>query len=193
MQDTIVFMCRRARLIRGETQAAFARHMGVDQASVSRWERKKGEPEAANIAEVRRIITTAEPCHSLDYVRAAPTIKYVCAIDDFDKRIAASKGLLEALGVDREEALDEMVRSDADERERVVETVIGDPRWLRGEIAFFEANFKAHHHYGENLWFRTIGAPLAEARAVLWEGVLQSEPLEFSVKLTPFKRPDDDA
>ena len=192
MQDTIAFMVRRARLIRGETQGDFAIHMGVDQATVSRWERSKSEATPANFAEIRRIIATAEPSYSLDYVRAAPTIKYICAINDFSKTVAASKGLLEALGVDREEAIDGLIAT-ADEAERVAGTVIGDPRWLAGRIAFFEANFKAHHRYGENRWFRTIGAPLSEAKAMLWEGVLQSEPLEFSVKLTLFKHPDDDA
>ena len=192
MQNTIVFMCRRARLIRGETQAAFARHMGVDQASVSRWERKKVEPEAANIAEIRRIITTAEPCQSLAYVRAAPTIKYVCAIDDFMTTIAASQGLLAALGFDREELIDEILVTD-EYADAVMKTVIGDPRWLRGEIAFFEANFKSHPQFGENLWWRTIGAPLSEAKACLWEGVLGDKPLNFMVKLTPFEELDDDA
>jgi len=191
MSSPITFMCRRARLIRGETQAVFAIHMRVDQASVSRWETERGEPDAAHLAEIRRIITTAEPCHSLDYVRTAPTIKYICAIDDFHDMHAASKGLLEALGVDREELINELDRDET--TQSVIDTIVGDPRWLRGEIAFFEANFKAPTYYGENLWLRTIGAPRAEARAVLWEGVLQDEPLEFSVKLTPFDKKDDDA
>ncbi len=186
MSSPLPFMARRARLIRGETQGDFAIHMGVDQATVSRWERSKSEATPANFAEIRRIIATAEPSYSLDYVPAAPTIKYICTINDFSKTIAASKGLLEALGVDREEVIDEIVATD-NEAERVAETVIGDPRWLAGRIAFFEANFKAHHHYGENRWFRTIGAPLSEARAMLWEGVLVEGPLDFMVKVTPFK------
>ena len=192
MSSPIPFMVRRARLIRGETQGDFAIYMGVDQATVSRWERSQSEPVPANFAEIRRIIATAEPSYSLDYVRAAPTIKYICTINDFSKTIAASKGLLEALGVDREEAIDGLIAT-ADDAERVAGTVIGDPRWLAGRIAFFEANFKAHHHYGENRWFRTIGAPLSEAKAMLWEGVLVDDPLDFMVKLTPFTSSNDDA
>ncbi len=192
MSSPLPFMVRRARLIRGETQRDFAIHMGVDQATVSRWERSKSEATPANFAEIRRIIATAEPSYSLDYVRAAPTIKYMCAINDFSKTVAASTGLLEALGVDREEAIDGLIAT-ADEAERVAGTVIGDPRWLAGRIAFFEANFKAHHRYGENRWFRTIGAPLSEAKAMLWEGVLVDDPLDFMVKLTPFTSSNDDA
>jgi hypothetical protein len=46
---------------------------------------------------------------------------------------------------------------------------------------------------GKDVWWRTIGAPIAEVGAVLWEGVLEPGPKEFWIKLTPFEQTDDDA
>ena len=193
MSSPIAFMSRRARLIRGETQAAFARHIGVDQATVSRWETEKGEPDVANLQEIRRIVMTAEPCHSEAYVSASPTIKYVAKLDDFSEALMVSQGYVEVLGVSREDILTKRELRWDDEAQRVNDIVQADSCWLRGEIAFFEATFKADTEHGEHLWWRTIGAPLSEAHAMLWEGVLTGSPLEFSVKLTPFQEMDDDA
>ena len=99
MTDPIPFMTRRARLIRGETQDEFAEHMGVDQATISRWERSRGHPTPAKLAEIHKIITRAEPSYNPEYILASPTIKYVCKLDDFSKPLLLSKGLLEELGV----------------------------------------------------------------------------------------------
>ncbi len=185
MSSPIPFMVRRARLIRGETQGGFAIHMAVDQVTVSRWEREKGEPTAAKLGEIRKIIRTADPCHSEAYISASPTVKYVCKIGDFSEGLMVSQGLADLIGASREEILaDRDIRREA-EGQRVNDAVQSDPRWLRGEIAFFEAQFKAPD-MGKDVWWRTIGAPIAEIGAVLWEGVLEPGPKEFRVKLTPF-------
>ena len=103
--SSVSFMVRRARLIRGETQGQVAFHMGVDQATVSRWERSKSGPTPSNVAEIRRIITAAEPCHSRAYIEASPTYKMVCRIDDFSNTVMISKGLVEWLGCTYEEMM----------------------------------------------------------------------------------------
>ena len=191
MSSPLPFMVRRARLIRGETQGQFAIHMGVDQATVSRWERSKSEPTPANLGEIRRIIATAEPCHSRAYIEAAPTIKYMCQRDNFLKPLVISRGLAEAAGFDPDDVIRNPERYMKEGMRRLNKAVQSDARWERGEIAFFEARLFAQQ-LGE--WVRAIGAPLAETNAALIEAAPDpNSKKEFWVKLTPFKEIDHDA
>ena len=101
--------------------------------------------------------------------------------------ILLSKGLLETLDVTLERVLKDpepIWRNDS-QSQRVNDTVQADPRWLRGAIALFEAVHEASLP-GEVRWWHSIGAPIAESGAMLWEGVLDPTPNTFSVKLTPF-------
>ena len=193
MSSPISFMVRRARFIRGETQGQFAIHMGVDQATVSRWERSKGEPNSSNLVEIRRIVATAEPCHSRAYIEAAPTIKYMCQRDNFLKSLVISRGFAEAAGFDPDEVIrnPESYFKEGEGMGRLNTAVQSDARWELGEIAFFEATLFAAN-LGE--WVRAIGAPLAETNAALIEAAPIGNPkVEFWVKLTPFEEIDDDA
>ncbi len=187
MLDAAPFMCRRARLIMGYTQQLFAEEMDVDPATVSRWECSKLTPSPSVLSRIREISRRAEPAHSDAYILSSPTMKYLCKLDDFSVPILLSKGLLEAIGVTLEEVLkdpDRLWSADSD-GQRVNDIVQADPRWLRGEIAFFETIHKAAIP-GETRWWRSIGAPIAESGAMLWEGVLDANPNEFWIKLTTF-------
>jgi len=165
--------------------------MDVDQATVSRWEREKGEPTAAHISAIRRIIATAEPCHSRAYIEAAPTIKYVCQRHNFLKPLVISRGFAEAAGFDPDDVIRNPERYMKEGIRRLNKAVQSDARWERGAIAFFEARFFAQQ-LGE--WVRAIGAPLAETNAALIEAAPDPNPKEeFWVKLTPFEELDDDA
>ena len=191
MSSPLTFMVRRARLIRGETQGDFAIHMGVDQATVSRWEREKGDPSPAHLDAIRRIIIAAEPCYSRAYIEAAPTIKYMCQRDNFLKPLVISRGLAEAAGFDPDDVIRNPEAYMKEGIRRLNKAVQSDARWERGEIAFFEATFFAPI-LGE--WVRGIGAPLAETNAVLIECTPDPNAKEeFWVKLTPFEELDDDA
>ena len=191
MTDPIPFMTRRARLIRGETQGEFAEHMGVDQATVSRWERSRGHPTPAKLAEIHKIVIGAEPSYNPEYILASPTIKYVCKLDDFAKPLMLSQGLLEELGVTLEDVLKDPHAFWTDDDQRVNETVQSDPRWRKGEIAFIETTHKADSTRHPGRWWRTIGAPLQEGNAMLREGVLDPRPSQFLVKLTPLSTKKD--
>ena len=185
-------MVRRARLVRGETQREFAIHLGVDQGSVSRWEREKSEPTSSKLAEIRKIITTAEPCHSRAYIEAAPTYKIIVRLDDFSTIVMISKGFSEKIGATYDEiSTAPFGKYWTAPDQRVNDLVQGDPRWLRGEIAFFETS---HPSTATGEWWHTIGAPIAETNSVLWEGIISDAPNQkFWVKLTPFEEVDDDA
>jgi len=191
MSSPIPFMVRRARLIRGETQGDFSFHMGVDPATVSRWETSRIAPTPFKLSEIRRIIATAEPCHSSAYIEAAPTIKYVCQRDNFLKPLVISRGFAEAAGFDPDDVIrnpDSYMKEGIRSLNKAVQS---DARWERGEIAFFEARFFAP---ALREWVRAIGAPLAETNAALIEAAPDPNPKEeFWVKLTTFDELDDNA
>lgn len=189
LSSPIAFMARRARLILGQTQGEFAVHMGVDQASVSRWERSRSEPTVAHLDEIRRIVATAEPCHSHAYIAAAPTMKYMCRRDNFLKPLVISKGLAEAAGFDPDEVIRNPERYMKEGIRRLNEAVQSDARWEHGEIAFFESRFFSPIL---RAWVKAIGAPIAEANAALIEAAPDRNPVEeFWVKLTPFEEIGD--
>ena len=146
MPIPISFMVRRARFIRGETQGQFAIHMGTDQATVSRWERTKSEPSSSNLSEIRRIIASAEPCHSRAYIEAAPTIKYMCERENFLKPLVISKGLAEAAGFDPVAVIKNPEPYMKEGIRRFNAAMQSDARWERGEVAFFEAHFFSANH-----------------------------------------------
>ena len=187
MSHPAPFMCRRARLVRGLTQERFAEEMGVDPATVSRWECGKLKPSPSVLSRVREISRRAEPAYSDAHILSSPTLKYLCKLDDFSVPLLLSRGLLKTFGVTLEEVLRDpkSVWSEDSEGQLVNDTVQADPRWLRGEIAFFEAIHRAALP-GEKRWWHSIGAPIAESGAMLWEGVLDSAPNKFWIKLTPF-------
>lgn len=184
-------MARRARLIRGENQDQFATYMKVDQATVSRWERSRSAPTSAHLDEIRKIIATAEPCHSHAYIEAAPTIKYLCRRENFLRPLVISNGLAEAAGFDPHDVINNPERYMKEGIRRLNAAVQNDARWQHGDIAFFEARFFSPIL---GVWVKSIGAPLAEANAALIEAAPDLKPVEeFWLKLTPFEEMKDDA
>jgi len=186
MVEPAPFMCRRARLIKGLTQQLFAEEMGVDPATVSRWECGKLMPSPSVLGRIREISRRAEPAYSDAHILSSPTLKYLCKLDDFSVPKLVSKGLLQKMGVDLKEVLADTSPFWGGDDQRVNDTVQGDTRWLKGEIAFFEAVHRAADIHGSGLWWHSIGAPIAETSSMLWEGVLDPAPNKFWVKLTPF-------
>ena len=143
-------------------------------------------PVNADDNRIREISRRSEPAHSEAYILSSPTLKYLCKLDDFSVPRLVSKGLLQKLGVDLEEMLAATSPFWGGDDQRVNDTVQGDPRWLKGEIAFFEAVHRAADTHGSGLWWHSIGAPIAETGSMLWEGILDPAPNKFWVKLTPF-------
>ena len=100
------------------------------------------------------------------------------------ERCCSQGVLLQTLGFTLEEVRRDPQSIWSEDGQRVNDTVQTDLRWLRGKIAFFEATHRASLP-GEKRWWHSIGAPIAEAGAMLWEGVLEPDPNKFWVKLHP--------
>ena len=182
------FMCRRARLIRGVTQEKFAEEMGVDPGTVSRWESGKLTPTPKAFTRIRLICRKADPCYSPEYFEQSPTYKVLVMTDNFHKPVIATKGLLAKVGMTAKEYFERKPRSGVEDWGKIEQVCLNDPRWLRGDIAFFEA---VGYSYLDDCWWYVIGAPLAEGNCTLVEGIPDPKHVEhtFWVKLYPFNDP----
>ena len=150
-------------------------HKGLYPATLCRRDLTSIRPPA--LGRIRDISSRADPAHCNAHIPSSPTLKYLCKLDGFLVLILLSKGLLETLDVTLEEVLKDpkpIWRNDS-QSQRVNDTVQADPRWLRCEIAFFEAVHEASLP-GEVRWWHSIGAPIAESGAMLWEGRLAPHP-----------------
>lgn len=58
---TIGTRLKEIRVRRGETQAVFARRLGVDQSLYNRWETEERNPSAPSRALIERVLTELEP------------------------------------------------------------------------------------------------------------------------------------
>ena len=177
-------MVRRARVIRGETQEEFANFLGVDDSTVSRWERGKVAPGAAMLQTISEIVQRTDPTRSEAYIARSPLMQIICRYDDFKETVQVSRGIMEAhhLTPDHWDYRWFKALWTPDD-ERVNQLVHADPSWQNQEIAFFETQ-----HHASIGWIRTIAAPLPDPRGILWEGTMATgDDLEFWVRLTPYE------
>ncbi len=97
IDKSVAFTVRRARLLLGMTQSEFAGLYGVDEVTVSRWERGLAHPNPEIWARLRDLTLKASSSLDEDLVKASPIYKYLADMKDLTHPIVASKGIIEAL------------------------------------------------------------------------------------------------
>src|SRR5262249_51768692 len=97
MDASVPFLVRRARLLSGMTQAEFAQLFGVDDGTVSRWERGKLHPAPKIWQRIRDVVLKANSALDAGVVRASPVYKCIVNMQDLTKLVVFSKGMMEAI------------------------------------------------------------------------------------------------
>ena len=82
MTDPIPYLVRRARMMAGETQVAFAERFGADAATVSRWEHGRIHPSAAVLGLIRKLAMRGIFPGSNSMVEMSPICKFIVPIED---------------------------------------------------------------------------------------------------------------
>jgi transcriptional regulator with XRE-family HTH domain len=177
IDKSVAFTVRRARLLLGMTQSEFASLYGVDEVTVSRWERGLAHPNPEIWARLRDLTLKASSSLDEDLVKASPIYKYLADMKDLTHPIVASKGVIEAMkavGVMRPEdkPLDiaELAHKSPNYEVtgvRALEIIQADPEWLRGDIVYAEAHCIAVGLGG--IWIDTMVAPLPDHLVALIE------------------------
>jgi len=171
------FTVRRARLLLGATRTEFAAIYGVDEATVSRWERGIDQPKPETWARLRTITLKASSALDVDLVRASPLYKFLVDMKDLTHPIVTSKGVIEALkAVGASELEDKPFYITEPTRKsplyeissiRALETIQADPHWLGGDIVYAEVHCIVAT-FGD-IWVDAMIAPLPDRLAALIE------------------------
>jgi len=91
------FLARRTRLLIGMTQRQFAETMGVEDATVSRWERGKLHPSPKLWSRIREIALRSATPFANEVIKASKVYKFVAAMDHLTHPTVVSSGAVEAL------------------------------------------------------------------------------------------------
>jgi transcriptional regulator with XRE-family HTH domain len=156
----------------GMTQGEFADLFGVDDGTISRWERGKLNPHPGAWKRIREIATCAD-----DALRASPVIKFAVRMDDLTHPLLVSRGLEEALksaGISprelfRGDSWPDMARAHRNypiSGARVLDMVQADPRWLQGSIVYVEAHCMS---VTLGVWANFVLAPIPDREEAVLE------------------------
>ncbi|MGO9475027.1 MAG: helix-turn-helix domain-containing protein [Rhodomicrobium sp.] len=179
--DTYPYLVRRARLLTGEKQAAFATHFGVDEATVSGWENGKARPSPKEWSWIHETVFRSSDIVS-EAVRAARTHKCVVSLNDLTCPTLISRGVEDALGRVGIESNDltgpflaNLVRSSPHydiSGVKALSIIQANQSWIMGEVIYAEA-----HCFSPILrtWLDCVIAPLPGRRAALIEAAQSSQ------------------
>jgi hypothetical protein len=175
------YLVRRARLLAGEKETAFATHFGVDEATVSGWENGKERPSPKEWSWIHETVFRSSDILS-EAVRAARTYKCVVSLNDLTRPALISRGVEDALakvGIHSKDLtgsfLPNLVRSSPHYEisgVKALSIIQADQSWINGEVIYAEA-----HCFSPILrtWLDWVIAPLPGRRAALIEAAPSSE------------------
>lgn len=150
-------LVRHLRSCLGRTQAAFADRLGVDQATVSRWERGTQVPDLETQIAILDLSHRLEPVISRAFVEATPVIAIIYDMDTFGLCVAASQPLAQSYALHAREfrwrsMLDLWTPSIAS----AMSTLAESPEWKSGDIAIAKSKVLRR----DGAWLGITYAPL---------------------------------
>jgi hypothetical protein len=179
--DIYPYLVRRARLLTGEIEAAFATHFGVDEATVSGWENGKARPSPKEWSWIHETVFHSSDIVS-EAVRAARTYKCVVSLNDLTSPVLISRGVEDALarvGIESKDLtgpfLPNLVRSSSHYEisgVKALSLIQANQSWIMGEVIYAEA-----HCFSPllRMWLDCVIAPLPGRQAALIEAAPSSQ------------------
>ncbi len=179
--DTYPYLVRRARLLLGEKEAAFATHFAVDEATISGWESGRVRPSPKEWSWIHETVFRSSNLLS-EAVKTSRTLKCVVSLDNLTRPILVSRGIEEALariGIEPKDLTGPFFANLARSSPhydisgiKALSIIQTDQSWIRGEVLFAEA-----HCYSPafKTWLDGVMAPLPERRAALIEAAPSSQ------------------
>jgi transcriptional regulator with XRE-family HTH domain len=171
MPETLSIV-RRARNVLGLTQAEFAEMFGVDDGTVSRWEREKLRPHPHQLQRIRGIASLES-----ERLRASPVLKYTAPMHDLKRALIVSEGLERAareVGTTAQAVCRDVLDAARYSKTHygvsgvhALEIIEQDPRWAAGSIAYAKAHFVALYFGAQ--WAHGLISPIPEKNEALVE------------------------
>jgi len=165
MSETWQILLKRVRFAYSLGQKQLAEKLGVDQTTISRWERGIITPDVDIQRTVREMLRKHDPSLSSEAIAMLPIVTALVYQDNIAKLRAVSAVAASAHGMTVEEALeadfekllpDSILRANAD--------IMEHPAWRKGEAAGFETL----HRRNDKLWYRCVGLIVGPSNIVQW-------------------------
>ena len=170
---------RRIRFLLGLKQADLAEQLGVDQCTVSRWERNLCIPETSVQRRVRDMLRRLEPAISRSFIEEAPSIVVIGRMESVGLISAASPAATAPYQLNATEMRDLSVYDITSESTRgFMEAVDSNPAWRHGEIAMWNVVLRRP----DGNWARFTGAPIGNMGFFLGIGGAVPPPHGFADK-----------
>lgn len=133
----IALICRRARFRLGLTQAQMANHFGVEQSTISRWERGLQAPSPGRLKMLEQIRDNDASPAFIRLTNETPVPSMLTSIHDVMEVLTISPGaaeMIEKSGGTLDAFLD---KDDPTPLGKALQRhVFEDPRWLSGDVSF---------------------------------------------------------
>jgi len=164
---------KRLRFALGVTQAHFAENLGVDQGTVSRWERGVVAPDLALQRRLRDMMRTVQPVISARAIEHMPVM--ACTMYLSDMAMVSSISAVAAAAYNRgpaEMRECSMFNLLSESSRELVTCLNATPQWRGGEFAAYEATIQRI----DGSWARGIGTPIGDSGHVFWTAAAIAPP-----------------
>lgn len=158
---------KRLRFLGSLKQSQLAEQLGVDQVTVSRWERGIHEPDFPMQRVLRERLRTLQPIISLQYIEQLPSLTGVNYLG-FERIKAWSQvaaGLYDLTSEQMREANPERILPE--DCLQLGQALRGNPAWMNGHAI----SFKAVVETAPDEFVQICGSPINGSGFFLWNGV----------------------
>ncbi len=165
---------KRARFAYSLNQTQFGHILGVDQTTISRWERGIITPEFDIQRTVRDMLRKHDPSLSAEAIALLPTVTALLYQDNITKLRAISAVAARAYGLTVQEALAaDLEKLLPDSVLRAYSEIMEHPAWRKSEAAGFETIERRR----DDLWYHCVGLIVGPSNIVHWNGAPTPPPL----------------
>ena len=177
LYDNTFGFCFRARRLLGETQAEFAKRMGVTVSTVSRWEAGKLVPAGAHMRQLLTIARRLRAASSIEVIANAPGIEALTMRHNTYQYVVVSEGFKAALRI----PLDELATAKkSDHQQAIFDELHNHPAWADCTVAYYKT-----HHYSDFFggWIKTLGALTYDLEHVVWRAAPAAPRRDYSLEI----------
>jgi len=171
-------ICKRARLIRGETQGQSAKRYGVIPGTVSRWETGKMCPSPEVFKELYETVVGKDPHHIKEYIESSPIPRYVNSFDSITDVRAISKGVLDVVGISYAEYIKNIDYYIGISTGKIWHRMMQRKDFKTALI--YDAVYRDDAHGG---WWSARTILMRDQQVASWEGVFSLKPLKEKIEL----------
>jgi transcriptional regulator with XRE-family HTH domain len=181
-------LVKRLRFLSTLKQADLAEKLGVDQTSVSRWERGLSAPDFPVQKRLRDMLRRAEPVINRSFIEHAPGLVVVARVESTGNIFAGSAAFGAAFQLSPAECRDRVIYDLTSEGGRAaLEAIDATPEWRHGEISMWSATLRRV----DGKWTRFTNTPIGGSGSCMSIGHAVSQPdgftsKDFEITFTPY-------